>query len=173
MRGCLQLSDWVRLSLAGNLATFRFADRHGNMIAGSQLDYNGQPAGYTADPQENISYIDAHDNETLFDAIQFKAAVSNMADRVRMQNLGLSIVALGQGIPFIHARPTCAIESRSTATATTRAIGSTCSTSPTRPTTGAWGCRRRATTRRTGRSCGRCSRTPRCGRRRRTSGTRS
>jgi pullulanase len=100
----LQLSDWLRLSLAGNLATFRFADRHGNVIAGSQLDYNGQPAGYTADPQENISYIDAHDNETLFDAIQFKAATSNsMADRVRMQNLGLSIVALGQGIPFIHA----------------------------------------------------------------------
>ena len=100
----LQLSDWLRLSLAGNLATFRFADRHGNMIDGSQLDYNGQPAGYTADPQENIGYIDAHDNETLFDAIQFKAASSNsMADRVRIQNLGLSIVALGQGIPFIHA----------------------------------------------------------------------
>src|SRR5688572_27601141 len=74
------------------------------MIAGSQLGYTGQPAGYTADPQENISYIDAHDNETLFDAIQFKAASSNsMADRIRMQNLGLSIVALGQGIPFIHA----------------------------------------------------------------------
>jgi len=100
----LQLSDWLRLSLAGNLATFGFVDRHGNMIAGSQLDYNGQPAGYTADPQENINYIDAHDNETLFDTIQIKAAASNsMADRVRMQNLGLSIVALGQGIPFIHA----------------------------------------------------------------------
>jgi pullulanase len=100
----LQLSDWLRLSLAGNLATFRFVDRHGNMIAGSQLDYNGQPAGYTADPQENINYIDAHDNETLFDTIQLKAAASDsMADRVRMQNLGLSIVALGQGIPFIHA----------------------------------------------------------------------
>ena len=26
-----------------------------------------------------------------------------MADRVRMQNLGISLLALGQGIPFYHA----------------------------------------------------------------------
>jgi len=38
------------------------------------VDYNGQPAGYTADPQEVISYVEAHDNETLFDAVQLKAA---------------------------------------------------------------------------------------------------
>ena len=29
----------------------------------------GAPAGYTADPQENINYVEAHDNETLWDAI--------------------------------------------------------------------------------------------------------
>src|SRR4030095_665270 len=69
-----------------------------------EIDYNGQPAGYTADPQEAISYVEAHDNETLFDAIQLKAPIGTaMADRVRMQNLGVSLLALGQGIPFLHA----------------------------------------------------------------------
>ena len=100
----LLLSDWIRVGLAGNLADYRFVDRNGNLVTGAQVDYNGQPAGYTEDPQEAISYIEAHDNETLFDTIQLKAAASaTMEDRVRMQNLGMSIVALGQGIPFFHA----------------------------------------------------------------------
>jgi pullulanase/glycogen debranching enzyme len=74
------------------------------MVTGADIDYNGQPAGYTLDPEENIVYISAHDNETIFDAIQLKAPLSASAeDRTRMQNLGLSIVAFAQGIPFFHA----------------------------------------------------------------------
>lgn len=100
----LQQMDWVRVGLAGNLASYEFTDRNGNQVTGAQVDYNGQPAGYTADPQEIINYIEAHDNETLFDVIQFKAPLStSMADRVRMQALGYSIVLLGEGVPFIHA----------------------------------------------------------------------
>ena len=69
------------------------------------MDYNGQPAGYTADPQEVINYVEAHDNETLFDTIQLQAPprAPTWPHRVRMQNLGMSIVALGQGVPFFHA----------------------------------------------------------------------
>ena len=79
-------------------------DRNGNLVAARQIDYNGQPAGYTADPQEVISYVEAHDNETLFDAIQAQGApADSLADRVRMQNLGMSLVGFGQGIPFFHA----------------------------------------------------------------------
>ncbi len=96
--------DWIRVGLAGALAGYALEDRFGNVVTGSQIDYNGQPAGYTADPQEVISYIEAHDNDTLFDAIAVKAPVStSMADRVRMQNLGVSILAFGQGVPFFHA----------------------------------------------------------------------
>ena len=72
------LTDWIQVGLAGNLADYQFVDRFGNTITGAELDYNGQPAGYTADPQENISYIEAHDNDTLFDAIQLKAPVSTV-----------------------------------------------------------------------------------------------
>jgi pullulanase len=100
----LMRTDWIRVGLAGNLATFTFVDRFGNTVTAAQVDYNGQPAGYTADPQEVINYVDAHDNETLFDAIQLKAPVGTpVAGRVRMQNLGLSLVTLGEGIPFVHA----------------------------------------------------------------------
>ncbi len=41
---------------------------------------------------------------TLFDAIQVKApAEATLTDRVRMNNLALSIVLLSQGVPFFHA----------------------------------------------------------------------
>ncbi len=96
--------DVMKIGMAGNLSSFRFQDRLGNETTGGQFIFNGQPTGYTADPQEVVNYIEAHDNETLFDSIQLKAASSaNIADRVRMQNLGLSIVTLSEGVPFIHA----------------------------------------------------------------------
>ncbi len=98
------ISDWIRIGLAGDLADFELVDSSGNLVRADQVDYFGQQAGYTADPQENIKYIAAHDNETLFDATQLKAPLAtSMADRVRIQNLGNSIVMLGQGIPFFHA----------------------------------------------------------------------
>lgn len=100
----LHRSDWIRVGLAGDLADYELVDAAGDLVRADQVDYFGQPAGYTADPQENIKYIAAHDNETLFDTTQLKApATTSMADRVRIQNLGTSIVALGQGIPFFHA----------------------------------------------------------------------
>jgi pullulanase-type alpha-1,6-glucosidase len=98
------LSDVIRLSLVGNLAEFRFVTADGSEHAGRELKFQGAPAGYTQAPQENVIYISAHDNETLFDAIQLKAPSSaSLDERVRIQNLGISLVALGQGIPFFHA----------------------------------------------------------------------
>jgi pullulanase-type alpha-1,6-glucosidase len=100
----LQRTDWIRTGFAGGLADFSFQDRFGNVVQSKDIDYNGQQSGYTADPQEIINYVEAHDNETLFDAIQLKAPVStSMGDRVRMQNLGMSLELLSQGIPFFHA----------------------------------------------------------------------
>jgi pullulanase-type alpha-1,6-glucosidase len=97
-------SDWIRTGIAGALKDYVLEDRFGNEVPASQIDYNGQPAGYTADPQEVISYIEAHDNETLFDAISAKAPVETpMGERVRMQNLGVSLVGFSQGVPFYHA----------------------------------------------------------------------
>ena len=100
----LRRTDWVKVGLAGTLAGFTFVDRFGNTVRAEDVAYHDQRAGFTADPQEIINYVEAHDNETLFDAIQLKAPVAaTMADRVRMQTLGLALVTLGEGVPFIHA----------------------------------------------------------------------
>ena len=97
-------TDWIRLGLAGNLASYEIVRADGNTVTGKEVSYNGAPAGYTADPQENIIYASAHDNQTLFDAIQAKAPEeATLPDRVRMNNLALSIVMFSQGVPFFHA----------------------------------------------------------------------
>lgn len=96
--------DHIRVSMAGNLKTVALRDSTGKAITGYDLDYGGQHAGYTEDPSEIINYVSAHDNETIFDAIQFKAARSaDMKTRVRMNTLALATVMLGQGVPFFHA----------------------------------------------------------------------
>ncbi len=100
----LRYGDWIRLGLAGTLKDYVFTDKDGATKTGAQIDYNGQPAGYTSDPQEVINYIAAHDNQTLFDNNQFKVpSTASLAERVRVNNMGVAIVALSQGIPFFHA----------------------------------------------------------------------
>ena len=100
----LRVSDWVRIGLSGTLADYELVDASGASVRADQIDYFGQRAGYTADPQEAINYAASHDNETLFDVIQLKAARSaTLAERVRMQQVSSSLIALGQGVPFFHA----------------------------------------------------------------------
>ena len=97
-------TDWIRLGLAGNLSNFKITRASGEVVDGTHILYNGKPAGYTLDPQENVVYVSAHDNETIFDAIQLKAPASaTLADRIRMNNLALSIPMFSQGVPFFHA----------------------------------------------------------------------
>ncbi|MDY7227575.1 pullulanase-type alpha-1,6-glucosidase [Hyalangium rubrum] len=100
----LQHMDRIRVGLAGNLRDYSLTASDGTSKKGSELKYGSDPAGYTLDPQEVITYVSAHDNETLFDAVQLKAPRNaSMDTRVRMHNMGISLVALGQGIPFFHA----------------------------------------------------------------------
>ena len=96
--------DQIKVGLAGNLRDYRFVDRTGATVTGAQVDYNGQPAGYAGDPEETITYVDAHDNETLFDILQYKLPQDTpMADRVRMSTLALATTALAQSPSFWHA----------------------------------------------------------------------
>jgi pullulanase len=100
----LFLTDLVRLGLAGNLKNYPLINARGENVTGSQIEYRGSPAGYTLDPGECINYVSAHDNETLFDAVQLKASPrAPLAERVRMHALALSLVMFGQGIPFFQA----------------------------------------------------------------------
>jgi pullulanase-type alpha-1,6-glucosidase len=98
-----RFADNVRIGMAGNLADYTFETADGTVKAGRELDYNGSPAGYTEVTTDNVVYVSKHDNETLFDAIQYKVPLETTLDeRARVQNLGMSVVALSQGTPFFH-----------------------------------------------------------------------
>lgn len=97
-------TDLVKLGLAGNLRDFSFTASDGTVKAGDELDYNGSPAGYADQPDEIITYVDAHDNETLYDLGVLKLpADTPMADRVRMNTLSLATTAFAQTPSFWHA----------------------------------------------------------------------
>src|SRR6201998_558954 len=100
----LHNADWIRVGLTGNLRDYMLTDMTGTTVKGSQIDYNGQPTGYTATPVEAVNYCSVHDNQGLFDAVQLKAsAADSSALRARRQLLAMGLVALGQGVPFFLA----------------------------------------------------------------------
>src|SRR5229473_663424 len=100
----LEYTDWIEVGLAGNLRDWTFTDHTGATVTGAQVNYNGQATGYTASPVEDIDYCSVHDNQTLFDAVQLKSsAADDVHSRERHQVLAMSLIALGQGVPFFLA----------------------------------------------------------------------
>jgi pullulanase len=100
----LQYSDWIDVGLTGNLRDYTFTDSAGATVTGAQVLYNGQPTGYTKSPIEAVNYASVHDNQDLFDQVQLKSSFSDsIAARARRQVMGMSLVTLGQGIPFYQA----------------------------------------------------------------------
>ena len=95
----LDATDRIVVGLAGNLSDYRYTNRRGESVLGS-----AGGTGYAAQPRECVNYVEAHDNETLWDKIQYAVpAAATLDQRVRMQLLALSIPALSQGLPFFHA----------------------------------------------------------------------
>lgn len=101
--GSLHEQDTTRIGLAGNIGSFEFVAASGNYLSAFDYQWNGQPAGYAQDPADTVNYVSKHDNETLWDKLQF-VLPSDMdaAERVRIQNQALSYPLLSQGIPFLH-----------------------------------------------------------------------
>ncbi|MFC8128332.1 pullulanase-type alpha-1,6-glucosidase [Streptomyces sp. NPDC057302] len=94
----LHYQDLLKVALTGNLADYTFTDSAGKRVKGSEVDYNGAPAGYAAAPGDALSYADAHDNESLYDALAFKLpADTTAAERSRMQVLAMATATLAQG----------------------------------------------------------------------------
>jgi hypothetical protein len=97
-------SDNIRVWLAGGLKDYELQNAAGQTVTGAGVNYGGQPSGYTLDPQEAINYVEKHDNQTLWDLGAYRHPdTTPLADRVRAQNVGLSVILLGQGVPFLHA----------------------------------------------------------------------
>jgi pullulanase len=97
----LQYSDWVDVGLTGNLRDYTFVDSAGATVTGAEVNYNGQPTGYTKSPIEAINYASVHDNQDLFDQVQLKSSFADsIATRARRQIMGMALVTLGEGVPF-------------------------------------------------------------------------
>ncbi len=100
----MRSADMIRVGLAGSIRSYQLTTHTGATIELQQLDYNGQPAGYVADPQEVVNYVENHDNQTLFDINAYKLPVStSREDRARAQLLGAALTALSQGVAYYHA----------------------------------------------------------------------
>ncbi|MFI5792050.1 pullulanase-type alpha-1,6-glucosidase [Streptomyces sp. NPDC051677] len=94
----LHYQDLIKVGLSGNLAAYRFTNADGHDVTGAEVDYNGAPAGYADAPGDALAYVDAHDNESLFDALAYKLpAGTSASDRSRMQVVALATAALSQG----------------------------------------------------------------------------
>ncbi|MBV8631455.1 MAG: pullulanase-type alpha-1,6-glucosidase [Silvibacterium sp.] len=104
-QGALGLyTDWILVGLTGNLHDYTLTDHTGTTLTGAQVNYNGQPTGYTKSPIEAINYCSVHDNQDFFDAVQLKSSFNDSIDtRARRQIMGMALVTLGEGIPFFQA----------------------------------------------------------------------
>jgi pullulanase len=99
----LRDQDTLRLSMAGNLQNYVLKDFNGNSAKGSSFSWNSQPTAYALDPADSINYVSKHDNETLWDTLQYKHDVGlSLEHRVRVQNIAATLPLLSQGIPFLQ-----------------------------------------------------------------------
>jgi len=55
------------------------------------------------DPTETINYVSSHDNQILWDIVEYKMGTgADMDERVRATAQAMDVVLLGQGVPFFH-----------------------------------------------------------------------
>ena len=95
--------DLIKIGMAGSLADFALVTATGSTTVSSAVGYGGAGAGYTLDPSESVNYVSSHDNQILWDIVQYKMPTGrNMNDRVRAAALAMDVVLLGQGVPFFH-----------------------------------------------------------------------
>ncbi|MEU2714738.1 pullulanase-type alpha-1,6-glucosidase [Streptomyces sp. NPDC007205] len=109
----LHYQDLIKVGLTGNLAKYHFTDTDGKEVTGAEVDYGGSPAGYADAPGDALAYVDAHDNESLFDALAYKLPQDTSAsDRARMQVLAMATAGLSQG-PSLSQAGTDLLRSKS------------------------------------------------------------
>lgn len=100
----LAYGDLLKLGMAGNLKDFSFETADGTKTTGRRLLFNGVPAGYCAQPSENVVYLGCHDNETLYDTVVLKANHGGSAGVcARIVQMALGVIAVSQGVAFFHA----------------------------------------------------------------------
>ena len=89
--------DKLKVGLAGTMADFLLTTSTGNAVNASAL------GGYALQPADIINYVSKHDNETLWDQFNYTLPADiSLTERVRIQNIGIGIPLVSQGIPFLQ-----------------------------------------------------------------------
>jgi len=97
--GSLNDQDIIRLGLAGTQNNYQLQDKSDNIKSGSTFS---KPS-YGKDPADIINYVSKHDNETLWDQLQYGIEANvNINDRIRIQNIAGTLPLISQGIPFFQ-----------------------------------------------------------------------
>lgn len=107
-----QFNDGIRDGVRGS--AIRFEEKGlvtgnrkylGNVLSGitGAISYSSQMQGFAQEPNQTVTYMEAHDNHTVWD----KLLVTNLEEseeiRTKMHRLASAIMMTSQGIPFIHA----------------------------------------------------------------------
>jgi pullulanase len=91
--------DIMRLGLSGTLQDYQLQDKAGVTKSGKDFSQSS----YAKDPADIINYVSKHDGSTLWDKLQYGLAVDMAVDdRVRAQNMAITMPILSQGIPFLQ-----------------------------------------------------------------------
>ena len=112
MPGIAHFNDNIRDGLKGSV----FIDTDNGFINGKpgledriktgivgEIDYAAGIKGFTKEPSQAITYVEAHDNHTLWDKLELTNPNTSEANRTKMHRLASSILLTSQGTTFIHA----------------------------------------------------------------------
>ncbi|XLP24562.1 type I pullulanase [Bacillus toyonensis] len=111
MKGIAHFNDNIRDGLKGSV----FEEKENGFVNGKQnmedrikkgitagIDYDTNSSTYQ-DPEQVLTYVEAHDNHTLWDKLEFTNSGDSEDVRKQMHKLSSSILLTSQGIPFLHA----------------------------------------------------------------------
>ncbi|RIE03124.1 type I pullulanase [Cohnella faecalis] len=73
----------------------------GGIVGG--ITYQPNIAQFAKSPDQSVNYVEAHDNNTLWDKLAFSNPKDSEATRIKMHKLATTVTLTSQGIPFLHA----------------------------------------------------------------------
>mgnify|MGYP000206362682 CR=1 FL=1 len=105
-------NDYIRDGLKGSVfdekdagfvnGDFKKIDRVMGGIAGG-IKYNTTVGQFANEPDQAVTYVEVHDNNTLWDKLLLTNPNDTEEDRIKMHKLASAIILTSQGIPFLHA----------------------------------------------------------------------
>ncbi|WP_410983064.1 type I pullulanase [Bacillus cereus] len=111
MNGIAHFNDDIRDGLKGSV----FGDKDNGFVNGMQnmeermkkgitagIDYDKKVSTYR-DPEQALTYVEAHDNHTLWDKLELTNPGDSEEVRKQMHKLSSSIILTSQGVSFLHA----------------------------------------------------------------------